>query len=56
MHVPNDVWSFGLKDLSKFGCRFGDTFIVPDVTVSASVHIINMEDIGLWETDWISVT
>ena len=31
-------------------------FIIPDVTARASVQIINMGDIGPWETDWISIT
>ena len=31
----------------------GVMFIVPDVTVRASLQIIN---IGPWETDWISIT
>ena len=36
----------------------GDMFIVPDVTVCASLQIININirDTGLWETDWISIT
>ena len=35
---------------------FGGMFIVPDVTARASVQIINMGDVGLWETDWIMIT
>ena len=34
----------------------GGTFIVPDLTVRASVRIINMGDIEPWETDRISIT
>ena len=36
----------------------GDMFIVPDVTVCASLQIININirDTGPWETDWISIT
>ena len=36
----------------------GGMFIVPDVTVRASLQIINMNirEIGPWETDWISIT
>ena len=29
----------------------GCMFIVPDVTVPASLQIINIGDTGLWETD-----
>ena len=36
----------------------GGTFIVPDVTVCASLQItnINIRDTEPWETDWISIT
>ena len=36
----------------------GGMFIVPYVTVNASLQIININirDIGPWETDWISIT
>ena len=34
----------------------GGIFIVPDVTASASIQIINMGDVGPWERDWISIT
>ena len=34
----------------------GGMFIVPGVTICASLQIINIGDTGPWETDWISIT
>ena len=38
--------------------EMGGMFIVPDVTVCASLQIININtrDTEPWETDWISIT
>ena len=38
--------------------KMGGMFIVPDVTVSASLQIININirDTEPWETDYISIT
>ena len=40
----------------NWAVEMGGMFIVPDVTVRASLQIINIRDTGPWETDWILIT
>ena len=58
MYAPNVVWSFQLKELSEFDCKYGwymgGMFMVPDVR--ASLQIINIGDTeGPWETGYRSL-
>ena len=49
LHIPvNVVWSFGLKELSDFGCRFGWYVYSSNLYVRAFVQTINMgiNDLG----------
>ena len=49
--MPNDVWS-----LMNSAADLGGIFIIPDVTALSSVQIMNMGDVGPWETDCIPIT